>query len=88
MSAKQIKDPIEKIESIFKNQKKGSLATFENIAKEFTKAPTATQAKKIKQLAEKYNIKLVSASEYAKYISEQNEKKDRRVKSKSGSTTY
>ncbi len=71
MAAKSKKDPIETIEEEFKKLKKGQLATYENIAKEFDKAPTAAQAKKIKSLAKKYNIKIVSASEYAKHISEQ-----------------
>ncbi len=71
MSAKTKTDPIEKIEEQFKNLKKGQLATYENIAKEFDKAPTATQAKKIKSLAKKHDINIVSASEYAKHISEQ-----------------
>jgi len=75
MAAKKTKqmDPVAKIEELFKGLKKGSLATYENIAKEFDKAPTATQAKKIKSLAKKYGIKIVSASEYAKHISEQKE---------------
>ncbi|NPA27722.1 MAG: RNA polymerase sigma factor RpoD [Epsilonproteobacteria bacterium] len=68
------KDPIKKIEEIFKNLKDNEkLATYENIAKEFEKAPTATQAKKIKALANKYDVKIVSASEYAKYLSQKKE---------------
>jgi len=70
MSAKKTTDPIAKIEEQFKSYKKGSLATFENIAKEFDKAPTVVQAKKIKSLASKNGINIVSASEYAKYISQ------------------
>ncbi len=72
-TSKKTLDPIAKIEEQFKNLQKGSLATYENIAKEFSKAPTATQAKKIKALAKKYDIKIVSASEYAKYVSQQKE---------------
>jgi len=82
MSTKKTKDPIEIIEEQFKNQKKGSLETFENIAKEFTKAPTASQAKKIKQLAKEYDIKIVSASEYAKYISAKREKEMEELRKK------
>ena len=67
------KDPVTKIEELFKGLKKGNLATYENIAKEFDKAPTAAQAKKIKSLAKKHGVKIVSASEYAKYLSEQKE---------------
>ena len=62
------KDAMSKIEEMFENTKKGSLVTLENIAKEFDKAPTATQAKKIKKLAEERGIKIVSASEYAKHL--------------------
>ncbi len=76
------KDPIEVIEEQFKSQKKGSLDTFENIAKEFNKAPTAAQAKKIKSLAKKYDIKIVSASEYAKYISAKREKEMEELRKK------
>jgi len=75
MSAKKTKDPIELTEELFKKLKKGTIATFENIAKEFEKVPTVAQAKKIKSLAKKHNIKIVSASEYAKYISHKNELK-------------
>jgi len=71
MSAKKTIDPIEKIQEQFKQLKKGSLATYENIAKEFEKAPTAAQAKKIKSLAKKSGVNIVSASEYAKHISQQ-----------------
>ena len=71
MSAKKTIDPVVKIEEQFKNLKKGSLATYENIAKEFDKAPTAAQAKKIKSLAKKNGINIVSASEYAKHVSQQ-----------------
>ncbi len=71
MSAKEKTDPILRIEEQFKKLKKGQLATYENIAKEFEKAPTAAQAKKIKSLAKQYDINIVSASEYAKHISEQ-----------------
>jgi RNA polymerase primary sigma factor len=71
MSAKKTIDPVVKIEEQFKSLKKGSLATYENIAKEFEKAPTAAQAKKIKSLAKKNGINIVSASEYAKHVSQQ-----------------
>ncbi len=73
MSAKKEKDPIKTLEKQFKSYKKGAMATYENVAKEFDKAPTAAQAKKIKALLEKYNIEIVSASKYAKYLNEQKE---------------
>jgi RNA polymerase primary sigma factor len=69
------KDPIiSNIENLFKNLKgHEKLATYENIAKEFQKLPTLTQARKIKNLAKEYNVKIVSASEYAKYLSQKKE---------------
>jgi len=76
MATKKKKDPIEIIEKEFSKLKKNSLATYENIVKPFEKAPTATQAKKIKSLAKKHNIKIVSASEYAKFV---NDKKEREL---------
>ena len=74
MATKKKTDPLEIIEKEFSKLKKNSLATYENIVKHFEKAPTAAQAKKIKSLAKKYNIKIVSASEYAKFINDQKEK--------------
>ena len=76
MATKKKNDPIEVIEKEFSKLKKNSLATYENIVKPFEKAPTAAQAKKIKSLAKKHNIKIVSASEYAKFV---NDKKEREL---------
>jgi len=56
------------LEALFGKTRKGDLFTFENIAKEFDKAPTAAQAKKIKKFADDRNVKIVSASEYAKHL--------------------
>ena len=42
-----IKDSMKNVETLFKSKKKGDVVTLENIAKEFNKAPTAAQAKKI-----------------------------------------
>lgn len=75
MSSKKAADPIANVEKLFSNLKKNSLITYENIIKEFKKPPTAAQAKKIKALAKKYAVNIVSASEYAKFISEKNEQK-------------
>ncbi len=61
-------DTMKKIEELFKSKKKGDIVTFENIAKEFSKAPTAAQAKKIYKMAEDAKVDVVSASEYAKYL--------------------
>lgn len=60
------KDSMKKIETLFNSKKKGTLITFENIAKEFDKQVTVAQSKKIKKLAESKGIKIVSSSEYAK----------------------
>jgi len=63
------KDSIKKVEELFTSKKKGDAVTFENIAKGFDKQITLSQAKKIQQYAKKYNIGMVSASEYAKHLS-------------------
>ncbi len=62
------KETMKKIEEIFEKAKKGELITFENLAKEFDKAPTAAQAKKIHKLAKEKGVRIVSASEYAKHL--------------------
>jgi len=62
------KETMKNIEGIFEKAKKGDLITFENLAKEFEKAPTAAQAKKIRKLAEEKGVQIVSASEYAKHL--------------------
>ncbi len=62
------KETMKSIEALFKKSKKGDLITFETLAKEFEKAPTAAQAKKILQMAKEKGVKIVSASEYAKHL--------------------
>ena len=62
------KETMKTIEALFEKTKKGDMVTFENLAKEFDKAPTATQAKKIKKWADEKGIRVVSASEYAKHL--------------------
>ncbi len=74
MAAKE-KDPLKNIEKQFKSLKKGAMATYENVAKDFDKAPTAAQAKKIKTLAKKYNVEVVPASVYAKFVNDKREQK-------------
>jgi RNA polymerase primary sigma factor len=59
---------MKRIEEIFEQAKKGDMITFENLAKEFDKAPTAAQAKKIHKLAKEKGVQIVSASEYAKHL--------------------
>jgi len=50
------KESMQKIEELFKSKKKGEMATFENIAKEFDKQITAAQAKKIAKMAQEKKI--------------------------------
>ena len=69
------KDIFTRIEEELDKIKKGGMVTFENLAKEFDKAPTAAQAKKIKKMADEKDIEVVSASEYAKYLTVQEEQK-------------
>jgi len=69
------KDTMKNIEALFTSKKKGDVVTFENIAKEFTKAPTAAQAKKIAKLAEDAKVQIVSASEYAKHLTDKESKR-------------
>ena len=75
MAATKEKDPLKNIEKQFKSLKKGAMATYENVAKEFDKAPTSAQAKKIKTLAKKYNVDVVPASVYAKFVNDKREQK-------------
>ena len=63
-----VKDNMKNIETLFKSKKKGDVVIFENLAKEFTKAPTAAQAKKIYKFSTDAKVKVISASEYAKFL--------------------
>lgn len=76
------KDTLSKIETFIKSKKKGDVITFENIAKEFTKQITSAQAKKIYKLTKDNKIEVVSASEYAQYISEKNDQKKEAARKK------
>jgi len=62
------KDSMKNIEALFKSKKKGDVITFENIAKEFNKQPTAAQAKKIHGFQTDVKTEVISASEYAKFL--------------------
>ncbi len=64
------KDSMTQIEGLIKSKKKGDVLTFENIAKEFIKPVTQAQAKKIKKLATDNKKQIISASEYAQYITD------------------
>jgi len=70
-----VKDSMKSIETLFSSKKKGDVVTFENIAKEFIKQPTAAQAKKIHKLATDTKAEVVSASEYAKLLTAKEKKK-------------
>ena len=76
------KNAIAKIETLIKSKKKGDVVTFENIAKEFPKQITAAQAKKIYKLAKETKVEVISASEYAQYLSEKNDQKKEAARKK------
>ncbi len=82
------KDSMKSIETLFQSKKKGDVVTLENIAKEFAKQPTAAQAKKIHKFADDAKVEVVSASEYAKFLTtkEKKRKEDARKKLAEGST--
>ena len=69
------KDSMKNVEGLFKSKKKGDVVTLENIAKEFNKQPTAAQAKKIHKFATDAKVEVISASEFAKFMSEKAAKK-------------
>jgi len=69
------KDINKKLDEIFKECKKSDLITFENLAKEFDRQPTAVQSKKILKLSQSYKIDLVTSSEYANFLSALEKKK-------------
>jgi len=69
------KDSMKNIEALFKSKKKGDVVTLENIAKEFTKQPTAAQAKKIHKLATDAKTDIISASEYAQFLAAKEKKR-------------
>jgi len=69
------KDSMKNIEALFTSKKKADVVTLENIAKEFTKQPTAAQAKKIHKFATDAKVEVISASEYAKYLTAKEKKR-------------
>ena len=82
------KDSMKSIEALFTSKKKGDVVTLENIAKELTKQPTAAQAKKIHKLGIDTKVEIISASEYANYLSTKEAKKreDARKKREEGTS--
>ncbi|MDQ7046924.1 MAG: RNA polymerase sigma factor RpoD [Sulfurovum sp.] len=75
MATKDSMNSMKSIETLFKSKKKGDAITFENIAKEFTKQPTAAQAKKIYKFSTDTKIEIYSASEYAEILAAKEVKK-------------
>jgi len=69
------KDSMKKIETLFTSKKKTEVVTLEDIAKEFTKQPTAAQAKKIHKIATDSKVKIISASDYSKYLTAREKKR-------------
>ena len=69
------KDSMKNVEALFKSKKKGDVVTLENIAKEFNKQPTAAQAKKIHKFATDAKTEIISASDYAKYLTDKEKKR-------------
>ncbi|SFZ97963.1 RNA polymerase sigma factor RpoD [hydrothermal vent metagenome] len=69
------KDSMKNVEEIFKSKKKGDVVTLENIAKEFAKQPNLAQAKKIHKLSIDTKTNVISASEFAKFMSEKKKRK-------------
>ncbi len=68
-------ESMKNVEALFKSKKKNNIVTLENIAKEFTKQPTSAQAKKIHTLAEETKTKIISASDYAQYLTDKEKKR-------------
>ncbi len=61
------KDINQKLDTLFANHKE-DLLSFEKVAEVLGKMPTAPQVKKIRELCQKYQTKLVSSSELAKTL--------------------
>jgi RNA polymerase primary sigma factor len=82
------KDSMKSIEALFTSKRRDDVLTLENIAKEFTKQPTAAQAKKIHKIATDAKTEIISASEYAKLLTAREKKKreDARKKLAEGGT--
>ena len=76
------KDSMKKIELLFTSKKKTEVVTLEDIAKEFTKQLTAAQAKKIHKIATDSKVKVISASEYSKYLTTKEKKRLEDVRKK------
>ncbi|MEA1880574.1 MAG: RNA polymerase sigma factor RpoD [Campylobacterota bacterium] len=69
------KDSMKNIEALFKSKKKDDVVTLENIAKEFSKQPTLAQSKKIHKFSTDAKTEVISASEFAKFLTEKEKKR-------------
>jgi RNA polymerase primary sigma factor len=76
------KDSMKNVEELFKSKKKGDVVTLENIAKEFNKQPTAAQAKKIHKFATDAKVDVISASEFAKFLTAKEAKRREEARKK------
>ncbi len=76
------KDSMKSIEELFKSRKKGDLVTLENIAKEFIKQPTIAQTKKIYKFSTDSKIDIISASEFAKFLTDKEAKRREELRKK------
>ncbi|MCD6211344.1 MAG: RNA polymerase sigma factor RpoD [Sulfurovum sp.] len=76
------KDSMKNVEALFKSKKKGDVVTLENIAKEFNKQPTAAQAKKIHKFTTDAKTEVISASEFAKFLTEKEAKRREEARKK------
>ena len=70
MSAKNVN---QQLDELFKNTTK--YISYEKVAQVLGKLPTAAQAKRVLELAKKYNKQLMSASEVAKLLNQDEAKK-------------
>lgn len=68
-----------KLEELFEEHKNSNL-TYEKIVEIFDKQPTLAQAKKVKQLAQKYNVKLITSAEAAKLLNIEEKAKNEEAK--------
>ncbi|CAA6823651.1 MAG: RNA polymerase sigma factor RpoD [uncultured Sulfurovum sp.] len=69
------KDSMKSVEALFQSKKKDDIVTLENIAKEFSKQPTLAQAKKIHKFSTDAKAEIISASEFAQFLTEKEKKK-------------
>lgn len=69
------KDSMKSIENLFTSKKKNDVVTLENIVKELVKQPTAAQTKKIHKFAADAKTEVISASEYAKFLTAKEKKR-------------